>query len=466
MIKRMENSVKKYQLFRHGDHVLVAVSGGADSVALLLGLYEKASSLGISLAVAHLNHCIRGKASDTDAKFVKKLATRLGIPYIGARVNVPRLAEKNGLSMEMAAREARYSFLVQTARDVRAGIIATAHTADDQAETVLLKLARGAGPRGMAGIPRSIFFSGVRIVRPLLDVKRSEIEEFLKEQKQSWREDRTNRDPAYLRNLVRHKVLPFLEKTLNPDIRTALIRTADILRREEEWLDELSDRILKRCVNSGEGNVLLLGGFKEECVAARRRVLRQWLSLSGVPPELIDYDVVTRIEDLIDTEKGTGEAEITGRHVVKKRYDRLVVEQGGSGLSENFCYEVKIPGETIIDSHGLRIVTVVKSGIVKDKLIKVGQIPASASINFPAIGTQKLVVRSWLNGDRMKPFGMAGSKKLQDIFIDGKVSPEERNRIPVFECGGEIVWIPGYHVARGWEVKDPAEACLHLSIES
>jgi len=483
-------------LFSKGDSVLVAVSGGADSVALLCALHELSSLTGISLAVAHLNHGIRGKASDADAAFVQKLAARLKVPFSGGKVDVPALAESKGISMEMAAREARYDFLFKTARKIKATVIATAHTADDQAETILLKLARGAGPRGLAGISPESIISGIRIVRPLLDVSRAGVEEYLRERKQAWREDRTNKDLSYLRNRVRHEVLPFLEKKLNPDIRTALLRTADILREEDSWLEELSEKILKKCMKqpltsilspkergrretSGGAKVagkdfladvssgsILLSKLKPECRAAKRRVLRQWLSGAGIQPELIDYDVITRVEALLSGEKATGRMQIAGNWNVRKNYGRLTVEQGDVPGVQDFMVVVKVPGRTPVDSIQREVVTVVKPGLVKDKLAGIGKVPAKASINKATLAGRKLHVRSWRKGDRMKPFGMTGSKKLQDIFIDGKVPAEERARIPVFECGGEIVWVPGYRVAQGWEVRDSSAPALQIELRS
>jgi len=464
MIKHVAGSIRKQDLFKRGERVLVAVSGGADSVALLCALHELAPLLEISLAVAHLNHCIRGKDSDADAEFVRKLAKRLNISFTGKRINVPEMAKRTGLSMEMAAREARYSFFLETARRLKAGVIATAHTANDQAETVLLKLARGAGMRGLAGIPREIFHSGIRVVRPLLDVSRKEIERFLKDRKQIWRQDHTNLDPAYLRNRVRHEVLPFLEKKLNPDIRQALIRTADILLKEDEWLDELTGKILKECVMNSD-RTLTVSHLLRQPVAARRRVLRQWLSLVGILPELIDYDVVVRVEALLDSKKGTGKTEIADKWIIKRRYDRLIAGRGRGGPARNFRYVVKIPGKTLLAGGQLKIETSLQCGMVKDKLVQVGQLPARASLDFSAAGKKKLIVRSWQMGDRMKPFGMNGSKKLQDIFIDAKVPVEQRATIPVFECGGEIVWIPGYRVASGWEVKDPLAPLLQIRVK-
>jgi len=440
---------------------VVAVSGGADSVALLCALHDAVPGLGVSLAVAHLNHCIRGRASDRDAEFVRKLAARLDIPFVCGKVDVPRLARRTGLSMEMAARQARYSFLVKAARRLKAKVIVTAHTADDQAETVLLKLARGAGPRGLAGIPREITVSGIRVVRPLLDTRRREIERFLRVRKQDWREDRTNVNTEYLRNRVRHEVIPFLEKKLNPDIRQALVRTADVLRREDEWLEETAGRILEKC-RVDSGSALDISMLKKNPVAARRRVVRQWLSASGIPAETIDYDVITRVEALIDGE-GTGSVEITGRRTVRRRYNRLVVGASRPETKRKTSQKIQVPGVTLLKDWQLKIETALAPGLTKERGV-IGGFPARASIRMPP-GNRTIVVRSWQNGDRMRPLGMQGTKKLHNIFIDAKVPVEERGKVPVFECDGDIIWIPGYRVARGWEVKTPSAGNLQIRVE-
>lgn len=442
----------------------MAVSGGADSVALLCLLYRLSSSLGLTLAVAHLNHRIRGKESDDDAEFVKKLASRFGISCVIGNIDVPKIAKNSSLSLEMAARKARYDFLVKTAYKLRANVIATAHTADDQAETILLKLARGAGARGLAGIPRELFLDDLKVVRPMLDIRRSEIEAFLQELNQTWREDKTNRNPAYLRNRVRHEVLPFLEKKLNPEIRIALLRASEVLREEDKWLEELATGILKKClINSGK--ILNVKLINRQCIAARRRVLRLWLSSSGISPEILDYNVVARVEALLRGAKGSGKTEIAGNWIVKRRYGRLVVEKRCTGSSRSFRHEVQIPGETVVADIKLKIVTSLRPGLVKDSIIQAGHLPARASINLSAVGKRKLIVRSWWKGDRIKPFGMAGSKKLQDVFTDEKIPVEQRGDVPVFECGGEIIWIPGYRVARGWEIKIPSGPALQILIE-
>lgn len=463
MLMKIQQAVQRHRLFQRGDRVLVAVSGGADSVALIAALKALAPRLGITPAVAHLNHGIRGKASDQDAHFVRALAHRLKLPFVGGCCDVPRLARRKGLSVEMAAREARYDFLAQSAKRAGVDAVATAHTADDQAETVLLKLARGAGAGGLGGIPRVGAMHGVKIVRPLLDLSRKDILRFLRKKKLKWREDASNRDVTFLRNRVRHEILPLLEKKLNPAIRHVLLRTAEILSEENQWLDEHAGFVLGKCVSAADGS-LAVGTLKRCHTALRRRVIRLWLALSGMPVETVDFDAVERISALMDTGKGTGTTELAGSWEVKRRYDRLVLARDTAAPAEAVRQGVKCPGETVVAGRGWRILTAIRPGLHKQKAAGPGRLPARASLRVPPRG-KAFVVRSWRAGDRMRPLGLNGSKKLQDIFTDAKLAPEDRLAVPVFECGGEIVWIPGYRVAEGWGVRGAGEKAVQIVIE-
>ena len=376
-IQQLRRSLRTLGIPARTKRMLVAVSGGADSVALLVGLQRVAPGLGIQLRVAHLHHGLRGAEADADARFVRALAKRLKILCVTGRADVRALARKEKISIEMAARAARYAFLADAARRWGrrggAAAIATAHTMNDQAETVLLRLARGAGLRGLAGIPPERLEGEVRVVRPLLGVRRAAIEVFLKEAGQAWREDSSNDDRAMLRNRVRHEVLPLLAARLNPRIVETLARTAEILRGENE----------------------------------------------------------SRVGASLATPAGAD----------KRRPYKM-----GS-------ITVRVPGETRVPELGVGVETCEGRKVIRERGKAVGALPARASIAWARLGRRKLVVRSWRAGDRMAPLGMAGSKKLQDVFVDAKVPAARRGRVPVFACGGEIVWIPGYRVARGWEIR-------------
>ena len=455
----LQNAISNGGLVAPGDLLLVAVSGGADSVSLLLGLNQLIDSLDIKLAVVHLNHGLRGDDADADAEFVEALSAELGLPFYSEQSDVKTRAENDRISLEMAARAERYEFFIRAAEHFDTKLLATAHTADDQAETVLLKLARGAGVDGLSGIASKSDQSGLTLIRPLLNISRKELIEFLKEKNQTWREDLSNSDTAFLRNRVRHDLLPWLKNNLNSAIKKNLCRTATILRDEHLWLDELCQALLEKCRDSeGSLNVKLL---QQEPVAARRRVLRLWLSSGGIAVEDLNYRLIESTDELLcRATAGSCSLQLPHGSLVIRQYDMLILETcADSDGMDNFCVELSVPGEVILAEQVVRVIATVAPGIAKKNLGDVGAIPAKASISLAAVGDKALYVRSWREGDRMKPLGIDGTQKLQDIFVNEKVPLRQRADIAVVECGGEIVWIPNFRVARGWEVgADDAEA--------
>ena len=259
-------------LLRPGDRVGVAVSGGADSVALLRVLLELRSELGIVLAVAHFNHGLRGEQAAADEAFVAELAKQHGLECFIGHGDVRTHASTNKLTVEAAGRDLRYRWFAETARQHRLDRIATAHTLDDQAETVLLKFLRGAGTRGLAGIYPIVNREAFRIVRPLLCVSRAEVEEYLSSLAQAWREDESNLDRRFLRNRIRHELLPLLERDFNPNARQVLAELAVIAQAEQQYWDEL----VARHLTTNSSGDLLLAGFAELPVALQRRVLKRF----------------------------------------------------------------------------------------------------------------------------------------------------------------------------------------------
>ncbi len=415
--------IELHGLIPEGTKVVVGVSGGADSVALLRAFHV----LGIPVTVAHLNHQLRGAESDADERFVRELADELGRPVVVESINVRKRAEGSDVSIEMAARQARHAFFAT----FESSVIALAHHADDQTETFILKLARGAGTEGLGGMPYVQEIGPIRLIRPMLNIPRTEIIEWLEENEFTWREDASNSDDTYLRNRVRHTILPMLESELNPNIRETILRTMDILRKEDDWMTGL------------------LGGLTlDTCepIAPRRRLLRKWLFEQGA--ESADFDPVEKILLLVARGEGTTIFELNERQ-------RVVVEYGKLRFEEGDIPPLETSWKLALESG---------TGWKKDHGKGAGILPAEASFDAGKVGDSSITVRSFEPGDRMNPLGMEGRRKLQDIFTDQKIPRVQRTAIPVVVCRGEIIWLPGYRTARGWEVPSSAEKAVHVRI--
>lgn len=422
-LSSIRNNIDNHGLLPEEKQLIVAVSGGADSVALLHAF----KTLELPCSIAHVNHGLRGHESDADELFVRELARKLEIPFHSTAVDVGKLATQSSDSIEMAARKARHTFFETFDK----AVIALAHHADDQVETFLLRLARGAGPEGLSGMSFSSEIGPLKLIRPMLDIPRAEIIHWLKENGYTWREDSSNSEDTFLRNRIRNSILPMLEKELNPAIRHSVIRTMDILRAENEWMNE---------------QIRDLSFDSPADPAAKRRLLRNWLFKNGV--EQVSFDAIEKILELMDAGQGTSIFELN-------ELQRVVIEYGTPRL-ENLNSLAQQPEWTLTaEAH---------TGWEKD-LSSLGQLPATAAFCAKKVGDASFEVRCARNGDRMRPMGMDGSRKLQDIFTDLKIPRSERNHLPVVVCREEIIWVPGYRISRDWTVPDQSAPSILVHIE-
>ncbi len=431
LIPSVQRMLQEYGGRIGGRRLIAGISGGADSVALLQAFH----ALDIPCTAAHLNHQLRGDAADGDEAFVRALAEQLGIPLKVKRVDVGQLARQTGSSIEMAARQARHEFFAEFGD----AVIALAHHADDQIETFILKLARGAGPEGLSGMPVFQQLDGLTIFRPLLDLRRPDILRWLETNRTAWREDASNADESFLRNRVRHTVLPMLQNELNPQIGGAILRTMEILRAENEFIDEASGFAV-------HGTKLDASSTMEQPCAIRRRIIRKWLFQQGA--ETASFETVDKILKLMAGGKGTSVHELNDRQ-------RVVVEYGVPRFEQD-AFRASGPS--------WRLTTEPSTGWVRDDS-RIGDAAAEASVSAEKLDGRALAVRTVQPGDRMAPLGMAGTRKLQDILTDLKIPKMRRPELPVVVCGAEIVWLPGYRIARGWEAAGQSAASVHIKLE-
>lgn len=288
LIKTVQGTIKRFEMLKAGDRLLLAVSGGPDSVFMLHVLNILKEDLGINIYVANLDHGLRGRASEIDSEFVKHFSESLDIPFIHKKINLKKTHETAGLSKEEIARKARYDFLIGSAKKAHACTIATGHTLDDHAETVLMRIIKGSSMRGLTGIPPMRFQDGLKIIRPLIDITKKEIEVYLKSRSIPYRIDRSNLEHIYFRNSVRNSILPFLEK-YNPKVKHALVNLAEGLREDFDFIEE--EKRKKAFDLSSKRNRLSLK-LKDMIIqprALRKEIIRDALAAAGADIKKLSY---------------------------------------------------------------------------------------------------------------------------------------------------------------------------------
>ena len=466
MIAAIEKYIRDEGIFRHGDRVLIGISGGADSTALAYVLHYLSEGMGLQLHLAHLHHCIRGAEADEDMRFVHNLAAKLNLPVFTLRRDVPALAAADGVSVEMAARKARLEFFEDLCRRYSLALVALAHNSDDQAETVIMRIARGTGCSGLAGIAPIQQVGGITLVHPMLTVRHSRAVQFLQAHGLAWREDATNVEEDYLRNRVRHRLLPLMEEMLNPNLRDALCRTAKLLGDEDDFMNAIAAEGLKSCSTGEESgssdlDVAKLSGHHK---AIRRRIILGWLYRAGVDPQKIDMERVDAVDDICGDVTGSKSLDIGGGFKVLRRYSALTIEPSSTEDIELAPLLVTVPSETVIRSESLIVRTAFGRGIIDERGGAPGHFPASASLSRRKLRGRDLYLRHYRPGDRMRPYGMAGSRKLQDILTDCKVPADKRGDILVLEVEGRIAWLPGYRISGDWAVESSDAECLQISL--
>jgi tRNA(Ile)-lysidine synthase len=444
--------IRKHELLKAADRVGVAVSGGADSVALLRLLLELRKEIGIVLSVVHFNHKLRGAESEEDERFVAELARRHKLELGHESGDVAAHAAEKHLSLETAAREMRYRYFRQLLVEGPLNRIATGHTLDDQAETVLLKIVRGAGGRGLAGIyPRLLVhgsqFSDSSIIRPLLGTRRRELEAYLLGLGQSWREDKSNRDLRHMRNRVRHGILPRLERYLNPAVREALAETAEIARGEEEYWEKEVSRVLPLVWRAtGVLNLSLLEAWP---LALQRRVVRAATEALGLR---LDFQHVEEILALRSTRAAS--TALPDGWVVSRRKGELCFESKPETPEKTeYEYRLSLPGSVEVRETQSRFEAVLVSGNTSE-----GYNPEDL-IDRTLLAAE-LKVRNWRPGDRFWPAHTKAAKKIKELLQERQVTGPERKLWPVVVSGADVVWVRGFPAPTQWRSQKNDSAVL------
>jgi tRNA(Ile)-lysidine synthase len=435
-------AIRKKRLVRAGDRVGVAVSGGADSMALLRSMFELREELGVVLKVLHFNHRIRDAEADADEHFVRTISGEQRLEFICASADTPAHRAQEKLSLEASARMLRYRFFAEQIGSGVVNKVATAHTLDDQAETLLLRLVRGTGLRGLRGVHDQ---TAEGIIRPLLHVRRTEIEQYLKSIGQTWREDATNADTHHTRNRIRHELLPVLARDFNPQIVDTLARTAEVLTADEEYLNAETLKLLPLLVMPGKpvrgggraatDNSVAIDAQKlqSQPLALRRRIIRCIAEGLGVH---LDQQQVEDALGLAANQKLQISAEWRIQRSARELRFEKEAEKG-----KPYSYPLTLPGEVVVGEMNIKVRASLKPlDSKKHRGTLDGQ---SLSPSAALLVRAGLTVRSWRAGDRFRQAHAAREHKVKELLNEIQSSAEQRSVWPVIEADGQIVWLYG-----------------------
>ncbi|WP_312888841.1 tRNA lysidine(34) synthetase TilS [Clostridium bowmanii] len=451
--------IKKNSMFDNGDKVIVAFSGGPDSTCLLYILNELKEKLGITIVGAHLNHCLRGLESDKDEEYARKTCKSLNIDFYSRKVDIHRISKEKNISCEMAGREIRYEFFKELMTELNANKIALAHNANDQAETILMRIMRGTGIQGMVGIKpvRDKIY-----VRPIIHLSRSEIEKYCEVNNIIPRIDKSNLEKIYARNKVRLDLIPYMEENFNTDIINTLNRLSDVLKVDNDYLENISaGKYKKHCVIDDQMVIIDKNAFLEHD-SIISRIIRS--ALLQVNNNLYNFEKV-HISNIIELQKHN-----TGKAIMLPQ--NIIVEN---------CYgdiHIRINTKVTEINDKQYVLNVNEKNIIHslNKVVKIDIIP---KVQFTEVKGNNYIVyfdydkvqgpitfRYRRQGDRFIPLGMKGNKKIKDFFMGLKVHKDKRDEIPLLCFGDDIGWVVGYRISEKFKVSKDTKNILQIRIES
>ena len=460
MIDKVRHTIEENEMIDSGDKVVVAVSGGPDSMCLLHILYSLKEELKIELVAAHVNHCLRGEEADADEAYVRNFCSSLGIEFYSKKIDIHKIAEERNLSCETAGREVRYDFFQELLTKLNAEKIALAHNANDQAETVLMRIMRGSGMEGLVGIKpvRDNIY-----IRPIINILRTDIEAYCIENNLNPRIDKSNLENIYNRNKVRLELIPYIQDNFNKDIVNTLIRLSQTIGKDNEYLEKLTEERYKLYVISvGKRKVIRKEAFSEPDAILTRVIRLALLNLIGT---LKNFEKLHIYEVINIAHRSTGKRAIlpNGVSVVNNYGDIELSVKDGEKLENNNKEEFKIYINKVNDVQYGKYKISAKM-VDSEKILNFKNKILTKYFDYDKIKGD-ITLRYRKDGDRFTPLGMSGSKKLKDIFIDMKIPQEERNKIPLICFGEDIGWIVGYRVSDKYKVTNESKNIIEINIE-
>ena len=472
LLSRVEKTIKKYAMLQPGDSVLVAVSGGPDSVALLRALQRLSGKWRIRIGGAYFNHRLRGPESRAEEVFVESLFQSLSLPLEKGRMNARVRDKKTGGNLEEICREARYRFLESTRRKLGFARVALGHNRGDQVETVLMHLLRGSGLEGMKGmLPVR---DGIYI-RPLLEATREEILLFLEEEKLHYVLDSTNESEAFHRNRVRHHLLRQVLNSYNPRVEENIAHLAGIIREENDYINAVVDKIVTEWGIGRPGSTLRVNieDLKGLHPALQKRLILRLLQRLAKKGKGVGYIHVQAVRNLLNQGRTGGALDLPGGIRVHRGYAKLVMisrdgrtenpdkprkGRQGSRVAKEFSYAVRVPGAVRVAELGLSL----RFDLVETDEVRFGS-GKRAYMDYDRVA-RPMRVRNARPGDRIQPLGMKGRKKVKDLFIDEKIKRDERGRLPIVADRDSVLWVPGVRLSDKVKIRDRTKSVLKIEI--
>jgi tRNA(Ile)-lysidine synthase len=431
--------------------ILVAVSGGLDSMVLLHLLKRFSTSHDWKLAVAHFNHHLRGRASDADEALVRRTAAAMNLPFVTGGADVKKFAKESKLSLEMAARKLRHEFLARVACERKIKWIAVAHHADDQVELFFLRLLRGTGGGlgGMKWRSPSPVDGKISLVRPLLDFTKSELEELAQENKISFREDTTNFSRDFLRNRVRNELLPLLRRHYQPGLNQAVLRLMDIIGAESDLMAEMAQAWLQGGTTKA---IQIKGDFEKLPAAIQRQILKRRLAVLGIPVEF----------DLIESLRGSANHPVSigaGISVLRNVKGLISVKAQPPAEFDRRELIIKLDQSGTAKFGEVELKWQLKARLRNAKALLSSAKPGREFFDAGKIG-QKIILRHWRAGDRFQPIGFKSPAKLQDLFTNKKIPRGRRHQLIMAEASGEIFWVEGLRISENFKLTPETKQIL------
>ncbi|MCJ7704109.1 MAG: tRNA lysidine(34) synthetase TilS [Desulfobacterales bacterium] len=460
LFEQVRRTIDHYRLLEKGDRVIMGVSAGVDSMVLLHLLNAFRQEFDLFLIVAHIHHGLRPVESEKEAELVQKESVRLGLPFEYGQFNVKEFRESEGFSLQDAARRIRFQFFHDLLKKYGGGKIALGHNADDQVETVLLRLLRGSGLKGLKGM---LPIREKRVIRPLLEVWKEEIEGFARENSISYLTDSSNLKGDYLRNRLRLKLIPLIEQDYQPGFRRTIIKTSTLLREENDFMEKEAGEAYQKIAYEEEGQITFkFSAYQSLHKAIQWRVIQKVLERmeDGLKMDEGEWSDVNLIYRRLQFPPASLLLELSHGLCLEKRYDRVLLRKERLRTIPPFEVELDVPGRTYIREIEREVVVEEREW---DRSKSIDESETVAFLDYERLHLP-LRMRNFRPGDRFQPLGTKGTQKLKEYFIDHKIPKFERPSIPLLISGEMIAWIVGYRIDERVKITSETKRVLRIEV--